>query len=192
MYARAVDDASARLQDLRQEEWQELALAVIALGLAFVATQIRPGLAMPLFLGGVVVGARGVIALWRRWDLVDRLADQRDAYVISEVRDYARRDAQMDRRRRCAELIRTWLGEAESPRESRIVAAAVALEALARELEDADLVLDPTCAVACRRLLTDRSVSPLFDETVPREDIHSWIVRIRDGFSPRGGAPLAP
>ena len=61
-----------------------------------------------------------------------------------------------------------------------------------RRPEIGDLVLDPTCAVACRRLLTDRSVSPLFDETVPREDIHSWIVRIRDGFSPRGGAPLAP
>ena len=192
MYARAVDDASARLQELRYEEWQELALAVTALGLALLATQIRPGLAMPLFLGGVVIGSRGVLALWRRWDLVDRLADQRDAYVIPEVRDYARRDAGMERRRRSAELIRTWLGEGELPRDSRIEAAAGALEALARELEDVDVVFDPACAVACRRLLTDRSVSPLFDETVPREDIHSWIVRIRDGFSPRGDAPLAP
>ena len=54
MYARAVDDASARLQELRQEEWQELGLAALALGLALMATQIRPALAMPLFLGGIL------------------------------------------------------------------------------------------------------------------------------------------
>ena len=72
MYARAVDDASARLQELRQEEWQELGLAALALG--------------PLFLGGILVGARGVRALWRRWDLLDRLAGDHDAYTIAEVR----------------------------------------------------------------------------------------------------------
>src|SRR5688500_4074499 len=98
MYARAVDDASARLQELRQEEWQELALAAFALGLALVATQIHPALAMPLFIGGVVLGARGMTALWRRWDLVDRLAAERDAHAIAEVRAYASREATMERR----------------------------------------------------------------------------------------------
>ena len=33
---------------------------------------VRPSLALPLMLGGFVVGALGVRALWRRWDLVDR------------------------------------------------------------------------------------------------------------------------
>ena len=45
-----------------------------------------PRACMPLFIGGIVVGARGMRALWRRWDLLDRLAGDRDAYTIAEVR----------------------------------------------------------------------------------------------------------
>ena len=93
MYARAVDEASSRLRELRQEECGDLGLAALSLGLALAATQVRPVFAMPLFLGGVVVGARGVRALWRRWDLVERLAGERDAYVIPEVLACAAREA---------------------------------------------------------------------------------------------------
>ena len=63
MYARSVDEAAARLRELRQEECGDLALAAVSLGLAFAATQIRPAFAMPFLLGGVVVGVRGTIAL---------------------------------------------------------------------------------------------------------------------------------
>jgi hypothetical protein len=37
-----------------------------------------------------------VRAVWRRWDLVDRLTGERDAYVISEVLAYASREATME------------------------------------------------------------------------------------------------
>jgi hypothetical protein len=73
MYARAVDEAAARLRELRHEEWEELGLAAVALGFALAATQVLPRLAAPLFLGGLPLWALGVRALWRRWDLVDRL-----------------------------------------------------------------------------------------------------------------------
>ena len=66
MYARAVDDAAAHLRELRNEEWAEFALAALALGLSLAATQVRPALALPLFLGGVVVGVLGTRAFWRR------------------------------------------------------------------------------------------------------------------------------
>ena len=69
MHARAVDNAAARLRELRHEEWGNLGLAALAFGLAIVATQVRPSLALPLFLGGVAVWFLGVRALWRRWDL---------------------------------------------------------------------------------------------------------------------------
>jgi hypothetical protein len=68
MYARAVDDP-------RREEWEGLGLAALALALAVAGTQVRPSLAVPLFLG----------ALWRRWDPVVRLDGENDAYVISEL-----------------------------------------------------------------------------------------------------------
>ena len=57
MDARTVDDAGERLRELRQEEWQDLGLAALALGLAVVAPRVFPSLALPLFLGGIGVGA---------------------------------------------------------------------------------------------------------------------------------------
>jgi hypothetical protein len=182
MYARAVDDASARLQELRREEWQELALAGLALALALVATQIHPALAMPLFMGGVVVGARGMTALWRRWDLVDRLAAERAAHAIAEVRAYASRQATTERRHHLAALIRGAVRQPGSATDLRVRAAADDLEALASELEDESLALDPASAIACLRLLSDPVLSPLLNPELPQEDLRSLVHQIRSGF----------
>jgi hypothetical protein len=91
MYARAVDEAAVRLRKLRNDEWECFGLAAMAFGLALLATQFRPDLALPVCVGGLVAWALGIRALWRRWDLVDRLSGERDAWVIPEVRDYAKR-----------------------------------------------------------------------------------------------------
>jgi len=126
MYARAVEEAAITLRDLRRAEWEDLALGLVALGSAIAATTILPSLAIPLFLGGVAIGARGLRALWLRWDLVERLAGERDAYVISEVRDRALRETTMGRRRAFAAVIRTCLCDPENAR----------LRFLEAELED--------------------------------------------------------
>ena len=42
MDARTVDDAGERLRELRREEWQDLGLAALALGLAVVAPRVFP------------------------------------------------------------------------------------------------------------------------------------------------------
>ena len=91
MVARALDDAAARLRELRHEQWADFWLASIVLVLALAATHIRPDLALPLFAGGVFVLVAGMRAAWRRWDLVDRLASDRDGRTIPEVRAYPRR-----------------------------------------------------------------------------------------------------
>jgi hypothetical protein len=185
MYARAVDDAAARLRELRHEEWEGLGLAALALGLAVAATQVRPALALPLFLGGLAVGALGVRALWRRWDLVDRLAGDRDAYVISEVRAFASREATMERRHSFAALIRCSLVEPGPALEARIACSRDELRALAAELDDGDLALDPASAVACMRLLSDLAGSPLLNPTLPAEDLRCRVRQIRAGFTRR-------
>ena len=179
MYARAVDDAASRLRDLRQEERGEFGLAALALALSLVATRLRPELAMPLFLGGLVVGALGVRAAWRRWEIVDRLAGEHDAYVISEIREHAVHEATMERRRMLAAYARTWLDE---PITHRIDAAAAELNALASELDDDTLTLDPACAVACVRLLSDPGQSPLLNPALPPDELRSRISQIRSGF----------
>jgi hypothetical protein len=124
MYARAVDDAAARLRKLRHDEWGNLGLALMSLGSAIAATQLRPALAGPLFIGGLVVGAAGLAALWNHWDLVDRLAIDRNAYVISEVRAYASREATIPRRRMYAARLRSRLQRPGFRLEARVTATA--------------------------------------------------------------------
>jgi len=181
MHARAIDEAQTRLLELHNDEIQDTALAGVALSASLASTALFPPLAVPLFVGGLAMGALGVRALWRRWDLVDRLASDRDAYAIPQVQEYAARDARMERRVRFAALVRC---------HARTAAAAVAglgdeLEELARELEDETLDLDPAAALACRRFLTDPTGSPLFEGPTRGEDLRSCIALIRAGFAPR-------
>jgi hypothetical protein len=182
MYARAVDDAATRLGHLRRQQWEHLGLAAFGLGLALAATQVHPSLAIPLLIGSFAVGARGVRALWCRWDLVDRLAGERDAYVISEVLTYASREATIERRQSLAGSIRSTVRQPGERIEERVGAAAEELEALARELDDAELELDPPCAVACARLLSDVAASPLLNPALPPEQLRSVLLQIRAGF----------
>jgi hypothetical protein len=183
VYARAVDDAATRLRELRLEERGDFGLAALATGLALAATQAFDELVAPLFVGGLAAFVLGVRALWRRWDLVDRLADDRDAYAIPEVRSFALRETTMDRRHSFAVLIRGRLAEPDL--EARIEAAADELEALAAELDDEALDLDPASAVACARLLSDILGSPLLNPALPAEQLHSRVSGIRSGFEPR-------
>ena len=79
MYARAVDDAGAQLRELGHRGWESLGAGVLAFALALAATQLHRPLAVPLFVGGLAVLLAGVRAVWRHWDLLDRLTEERDA-----------------------------------------------------------------------------------------------------------------
>jgi hypothetical protein len=182
MYARAIDDAAARLHDLRREEWEDLGLAGLAISLALAATRFYPNLALPLFLGGLGVGVLGIRALWRHWDLVDRLLDQPAAYAIPEVSRRAERESTMERRRALASYVRVWLKE---PVDERLEPVADELEALASDLEDDELALDPVCAVACTRLLADLASSPLLNRDLQQDVLRGHVRRIRSGFTRR-------
>jgi hypothetical protein len=181
MDARTVDEAASRLRELRHEERDDFGLAALALALSLVATQILPELAVPLFVGGLAVGALGVRAAWHRWEIVDRLVGERAAYVISEIRDRAAHEATMERRRMLAAHVRTWLDE---PVPHRLIVVAAELDALASELDDDELALDPACAVACARLLSDPERSPLLNPALPQDELRSRVRRIRSGFAP--------
>ena len=184
MKAPAVEDANIRLRELRHVEWEDLGLAALTMSLALVATQVLPELAIPLFLGGLVIGTLGLRALWQHWDLVDRLAGERDAYVIPDVFAYASREATMERRRTFAGVIRGYVrreGAADSP----LGAVRDEFERLASELENDGLALDPASAVACSCLLRDLGESPLVDLDVSSEELRFRIGQIRYGFEPR-------
>ena len=180
MYARAVEDADLRLRELRQDEWTMLVLGGLALALSVAATQIRPELAVPLFVGGLALGVLGMRATLEHWLIVDRLVGERDAHVISEIRQRAARDATMERRHGLAAQVRCWLRE---PAPDSVRAAKPELEALAAELDDDGLTFDPVCAVTCVRLLSDPEQSPLLNAALPPEELRSRIEQIRCGFA---------
>jgi hypothetical protein len=182
MVARAVEQADRRLRDLRREEWEDGAVAAAALVLAVAASVVRPEFGLPLLVGGVFVAGRGIVAGWRRWDLLDRLVVERDAYAIPEVRARGEQEAGMPNRRWLSLAIRSRLELAANP---RIVANAEELSALAEELLDPHLAIDPACAAACSRLLTDELSSPLINSGLPAEDVRSRLVQIRCGFHRR-------
>jgi hypothetical protein len=181
MIARAVEDADRRLRDLRREEWEDGALAAATCALAIAASVVHPTLALPLFVGAMFVAGRAMTAEWRRWDLLEALVLERDAYALTEVRVRAEQEASMVNRGDLSRTIRSRLEFAESP---RVVANADQFAALADELVDPLLELDPACAVACSRLLSDYVWSPLVNEALPAEDVRSRLVQIRSGFHP--------
>jgi hypothetical protein len=175
-------EARRELRDLRVEERADLGLAAIAIGLALVATQVAATLALPLFLGGLVIAVLGGRACFRRWDLSERLLLDPDAYEIAEIRDRAAQFATLQERRRLAWSIRGLLAEEGTFRASRVEAVAEELAQLAEELDDEHLVLEPICAAHCRLLLTDSAESPLLNPDVPPDGLRIALTRIRAGF----------
>ena len=184
MHARAVEDAAVRLRELRTEEWEDLPIAALALAASLVATQRAPSLALPLFVGGLAILVLGVRAVWRRWDLVDRLCDEGDAYVIQEVLERAARETTMERRRRFAMLLCCRLDQPEPSCAARTAAAADAIRSLACELENYELELEPAPAMACMRLVYDPVSSPLLNPELP-DDLRPRVLQIRAGLHPR-------
>jgi hypothetical protein len=182
MYARAVEDAADRLRELRREGWEDLGLSALVLALAVTAAAFHSSLALPLFAGGLAVGALGVRAVWRRWDLVERLSGEHDAYLIPEVLAHASREAEIERRHLLAAHIRDEVTQPQPGCEARVSAVAEELEALAADLDDGELDLDPACAVACVRLLSDLPQSPLRNPALPADALRPCVCQIRSGF----------
>ena len=178
-----LEEDEHRLRELRIDELSDLGLATVAIGLALVATFVHAPLAFPLFVGAVGCLLLGARAFFRRLDLVDALLLDSDTYVIAEIRTNAERLASMDNRRALANAARSRMtpvpGYQLSP---RVAAVSNELHALAGELEDEQLTLDPECAARCRQLLSDYARSPLLNDGLPPEQAAAWIRRIRAGF----------
>jgi hypothetical protein len=183
MTARATEEAERRLHELREEEWSDLALAALAMGLALGATVLHPSLAGPLFIGALVVGFLAARAFFRRWELFDRLLLDREANAIPQIRRRAENIASMESRRAIAASVRIRLTPVPGySLATRVAAVAEELDALASQLEDEELALDPACAVRCLELLTRGTDSPLLNHLLPEEDVRVRIRQIRAGF----------
>jgi hypothetical protein len=185
VYAREIDDVSARLRNLHSAEWEHVGLAGFAIAMALAATQLHPPLAVPFMLGGMTSLALGIRALWRHWELVDRMLDDGSTYVIPEICVRAMRETTPSRRHVLAESVRSYIENPAPFLEDRTLRVRKELEELARELDDERLAIDPPSAVACWRLVTDGGRSPLLNPTIPEDELRPRVLQVRSGFRPR-------
>jgi hypothetical protein len=172
--ARQVDEATTRLHELRIESVGDLALAVVASGLAMAATQLRPALAIPFLLGAFGVGFLGIRAFVRRTFLVEDLAGDRDAYAIPDVRRFGRRVAMPAHRHELARSIRVATTESCCETGERIQAARGELDQLAALLEDDRLQLEPCSLVRLGRWLDDPGGS-FRNPRIPAAELRSHL-----------------
>ena len=167
--AQTVRDAENRLRELWQDEWSDLGLAALTMGLALVASFLHPPLALPLFIGALASAVLAGRAFFRRLELCDRLLLDRDAYAIPEICRRAENLASMESRRALAQAVRSRLTPVPGySRPQRVSAATEELKLLACELDDETLSLDPACAVRCHQLVNNYADSPLPQQPAPR------------------------
>ena len=95
----------------------------------------------------------------------------------------------MERRQSYAASLRDTLKRPGRLYEARVLAAAEELEALASELDDEELELDPACAVACMRLLSDVVTSPLLNRRCRRKIFARASSRSGPASRPGGWLP---
>jgi hypothetical protein len=126
-----------------------------------------------------------VRAVYRRWDLCERLLLDPDAYDIAEIHRRAEQFASLAERRRLALSIRLLLSDEGTIRSQRAQLVAQELAVLADELDDESLALEPICAARCRRLLTDGVESALLNADLPTDGLRIAVTRISAGFEPR-------
>jgi hypothetical protein len=180
-----IDGSRRELHELRVAEWADFGLAGVAMALSIAATEVAPAFSLPFFLGGVAVLVMAVRTVYRRWDLCESLLLDPDAYDIAEIQARAEQLASLAERRRLAHSIRALLSNPVPARRKSVELVAAELSELAVELDDEELVLEPICAVRCRRLLTDGAVSALLNPALPADGLRIAVARIRAGFQPR-------
>jgi hypothetical protein len=184
---RDLEHAAHDLDRLRRRALQAAALAAAAGVVALLAGLLFAPLALAMAVGAVAEIVLAVGALYGRRQLVARLALQPAAYVIPEVAAYGTRAAELCQRARLAEWIVEVLAEAGSPHSlylgERVRVVAHELEALAHDLVSPVKSVEPVSAVACRRLLTRMTESPLYNPRLPLEDLQLALHGIRAGIA---------
>lgn len=189
MTARRLEACAAELAALRRESIQQVLVAAGAAGGALAASATgRPTLASALLLGAVGLAVLAVGTRLRRTELIEALATNPSAHEIPEVRSYALAFTSPARRAEMARSIRLLLAPpppgAADPLAARVREHRRELEALADELADPRATIDPACAVACHRLLTDGRSSPLWARELGSRELRSALLRIHSGIRP--------
>lgn len=187
MHERALEEAASELDRRRRRGFQAATLALSATLTAGIAALFSLPLAAALGAGAFLEALLAAVEASRRRELVARLALEPAAYALPTVAAYGARAAQVRQRARLAAWLVEVVAEACMPYSlylgDRVALVAQELEVLAHELVAPTRSVEPTSAVACRRLLTHAVESPLYNPALPLEELRSTLQRIRAGIA---------
>jgi hypothetical protein len=186
MHARAVDEAAAELRRKWRRTLEAALLAVLAGACSPVVWITSPALGIGLAAGA---GSQALIALGllvSRHGRIEELALDPTAYTIPEVRAYGAKLVGRRQRELLARSLLSLVRDAFNPGAlylgDRVTRYARELEAIARDLLSPRVRVQPVCAATCRWLLTHAAESPLYNQSLPVEDLGSILHRIRAGM----------
>jgi hypothetical protein len=186
MVTAALEAAAARIRDQKRRAIEHGVLALVCAAAAAPLWLARPLLALAVAVGGTVELAISARAATARRSQIARLALEPDAYAIPEVARYGRRLTEPRQRYLLAKSIRTTVRDAHKPGSltltERVAAYARDLEALARLLASPRARVHPASIARCRRLLTEAAESPLYNPSLPKEEVAFHLHRIRSGI----------
>ncbi len=189
MDMRAAELAANRVEAARRFSFHASVLAVATLVLTAVVWIWSPAALLPMAILAAVEGFVVLCAHYTGRDLVQRLALEPFADEIPEARRYGERLLKQDERDRLAASINSLIAGSRAPGAfclvDRIVMFEEQLRALARELATPTVPIQARSVVTCVRLLTRGVESPLFNPSVPVEQLRSTLLRIRFGIGKR-------
>jgi len=183
-----LDDCVRRLESARRwARWLALDAVIVAGAGAWAVAEASLALAAALGVGALALLATAALFAGHRRELIGRLAMHASAYVIPEVADYGARSATP------AQLtsLSAWLREAVAScadhsgwyYKDRVFTFREEIVQLAADLVAPGVRVAPVSAVECARLLTHTVESPLYNHSLPPENLRAAIFRIRAGIT---------
>lgn len=191
MTAREVEAAKARLDRMAQRRHTWLLAGGVLVAAAAAGLFVAEWLAVGILAGGCCVASMGLLQSFLRHNLIQELAVEPQAYVLSDVRRFGAGLVLQARRRRLAASLDRVIENAGQPGTyyltDRVEAYREQIRSLARAFRAPSCEVDPTSAAICLHLLTSAADSPLYNWQLPPESLGSALLRIRAGIRPRRG-----
>lgn len=188
MNARDVESAASDLACSRRRIREAVWLAVGCAVAGVASLPFESAVAVALGVGALAGGLFASMVFLARGHKIAQLALDPLAYGLSEVSQYAARLTGRLERERLADWIIEIVGEASRIPDtwylaSRVLRYADELRALSRELADPRVAIKPASAAAVHMLLTQAVYSPLYNPTLPDDELPLTIAKIRLGIS---------
>jgi hypothetical protein len=189
MTARELDRAASQLEHMRHQRRARLLMSVAAAALAAAAFVVSNTVAISLICGLACLLMLALVDTIKRRELIERLALNRSAYSVPEVRRYGHRLVVLSGRRRVAAALERVLTNAGAPGSyylaDRVHACRHEISALVEALRAPDTRAEPTSIALCWRLLKSAADSPLYNWRLPAEDLRLAFRRVQAGIRRR-------